>query len=87
MTSDAQEIARLKVEVARLARLVEMLYARNGEPVPNVDLSLDDPPADVVEAVRSGNQIAAIKLWRDYTGIGLAEAKADMDVLAARFGA
>ena len=55
--------------------------------MPNLDVTLDSPPADVIEAVRSGQQITAIKLWREYTGAGLAEAKAEMDVLAARLGA
>ncbi len=87
MTSDAQEIAALKVEVARLSRLVEALYARSGEPMPDLEFTLDAPPADVVDAIRSGQQITAIKLWRDYTGLGLAEAKAEMDALAARLGA
>lgn len=87
MTSDAQEIAQLKVEVARLTRLVEGLYAKAGEPLPNLDVSLENPPADVVAAITSGQIITAIKLWRDYTGLGLAEAKAEMDALAARLGA
>ena len=87
VTSDQQDIADLQDQVARLTRLVETLYARSGEPMPNLDVSLDTPPADVIEAVRSGQQITAIKLWRDYTGVGLAEAKDEMDVLAARLGA
>ena len=87
MTSDAQDIRDLKVQVDRLTRLVEALYARSGEPMPDLAASLENPPADVVDALRSGNHLAAIKLWRDYTGLGLAEAKAEMDVLAARLGA
>ena len=86
MTSDAQDIRDLKTRVDRLTRLVEALYARSGEPMPDLAVSLENPPADVVDAVRSGSQLAAIKLWRDYTGLGLAEAKAEMDALAARLG-
>jgi ribosomal protein L7/L12 len=87
VTSDAQDIRDLKVQVDRLTRLVEALYARSGEPMPDLAVSLENPPADVVAAVRSGDHLIAIKLWRDYTGLGLAEAKAEMDVLAARLGA
>ena len=86
MASEAADIADLKTQVARLTRLVEALYARSGEPMPNLDVSLDAPPADVLDAVRSGQLITAIKLWREYTGLGLAEAKAEMEQLAARVG-
>ena len=87
MTSDAQDILDLTIRVDRLTRLVEALYARSGEPMPDLAVSLDSPPADVVAAIQDGQIIAAIKLWRDYTGLGLAEAKAEMDALAARLGA
>lgn len=87
MTSDQEDIARLKSDVARLTRLVEELYARSGDSAPDLEVSLQNPPADVVDAVRSGQQVAAIKLWRDYTGLGLADAKAEMDALAASLGA
>lgn len=86
MASDQQEIADLKVQVMRLTRLVEALYARSGEPMPNLEISLDAPPADVIEAVQSGQLVTAIKLWRGYTGLGLAESKAEMEQLAARMG-
>jgi ribosomal protein L7/L12 len=86
VTSDQQDIADLKTQVARLTRLVDALYARSGEPMPNLDVSLDSPPADVVAALQSGQIITAIKLWRDYTGLGLAESKAEMEELSARMG-
>ena len=86
MASDQQDIADLKSQVTRLTRLVEALYARSGEPMPNLDVSLDSPPADVVAAIQSGQIITAIKLWRDYTGLGLAEAKAEMEELTSRMG-
>ena len=86
MASDAEDVAELKTQVARLTRLVEALYARSGEPMPNLDVSLDAPPADVVAALQAGQLITAIKLWRDYTGLGLAEAKAEMEELTSRMG-
>jgi ribosomal protein L7/L12 len=87
VVSDQEDIAQLKAEVARLTRLVEALYARSGDPMPNLEVSLENPPGDVVAAIRDGQLITAIKLWRDYTGLGLAESKAEMDALAARLGA
>ena len=86
MASDQQDIADLKMQVARLTRLVEALYSRSGEPMPNLEYTLDAPPTDVVDAVQSGQLITAIKLWRGYTGLGLAEAKAEMEQLATRMG-
>ena len=85
--SDAEEIAQLKLEVARLGRLVEGLYVRLDGVAPDgtVDLA-GEPPADVVEALRAGNLILAIKLWRGYTNLGLAEAKNEVEQLQARLG-
>lgn len=83
MASEAEDIQDLKLQVARLTRLVEGLYANAGIPVPNTDVSLDAPPPDVVAALQSGNLIEAIKLWRGYTGMGLAEAKAEVDLIQA----
>jgi ribosomal protein L7/L12 len=41
--------------------------------------ALDDPR--IVEAVGKGNKIEAIKLYRELTGVGLAEAKSAIDSL------
>lgn len=84
MPSDSQQIAALKTQVDKLTRAVAALYAKNGETMPDAAYSLDNVPPDVVELVRAGNLIHAIKLWRDYTGLGLAEAKAEMEELAGR---
>ena len=86
MASDQEDIAQLKIEVARLTQLVEELYHRSGRSAPSTDLSVDAPPADIVDALQAGQKITAIKLWRERTGIGLAEAKDAVDALAARLG-
>jgi hypothetical protein len=41
------------------------------------------PPAfdDVIQLARSGNKVAAIKLYREYTNVGLKEAKNFVDNL------
>lgn len=47
-------------------------------------------PAAVVRSIvmklAGGNKIAAIKEWRTYTGLGLKEAKEEIDSIAAAFG-
>jgi large subunit ribosomal protein L7/L12 len=57
-----------------------------GEPLPTPNAVLTTVDQDVVSLVREGKKIAAIKLYRDKTGVGLAEAKAAVEVLAAQFG-
>ena len=85
--SDAEEIAQLKLEVKRLGRLVEALYVRLDGIAPDATMpDIDSPPADVVDALRAGNPIEAIKLWRGYTNLGLAEAKNEVEQLQARLG-
>ncbi|MEO5922131.1 MAG: hypothetical protein ABIQ01_13410 [Pseudolysinimonas sp.] len=87
MPSDAEEIAQLKLEVARLGRLVEGLYIRLDGVAPDGTVDVNaEPPADVVDALRAGNVLEAIRLWRGYTGLGLAEAKNEVEQLRARLG-
>jgi len=43
-------------------------------------------PPDVLRAVKSGRKIEAIKLLREATGLGLANAKVLVDRAAARHG-
>ena len=87
MPSDAEEIAQLKLEVARLGRLVEGLYVRLDGVAPDATVDIaGEPPADVVDALRAGNMIEAIRLWRGYTGLGLAEAKHQVEEVQARLG-
>jgi len=83
MPSDADEIAALKIEVARLGRLVEALYIRLDGIAPDGTVDPGDPPQDVVAALRAGNEIMAIKLWREKTGLGLAESKHQVEQIRA----
>jgi ribosomal protein L7/L12 len=82
--SDQDDIARLQQEVARLGRLVDALYVRLDGIAPDGAVDAAAPPQDVVDAIRAGNKILAIKLWRGYTNLGLAEAKNDIDELERR---
>jgi ribosomal protein L7/L12 len=80
MPSDAEEIAQLKVEVARLGGLVDRLYVRLDGVAPDGTASVDgNVPADVIDALRQGQLILAIKNWRVHTGVGLAEAKSAVE--------
>jgi len=44
----------------------------------------NDIPADVLEAIAAGRKVVAIKLLREATGLGLANAKVVVDRAAAR---
>jgi hypothetical protein len=86
MASDSEEIAQLKLEVQRLGRLVDGLYVKLDGVAPDGTVDLGQPPQDVVDALQEGNVIEAIKLWRGYTGLGLAEAKREIEQLRDRLG-
>lgn len=49
--------------------------------VPFAAATVSGMPAVVVELVRAGNKIAAIKEYRNITGVGLAEAKEAIDAV------
>ncbi len=57
-----------------------------GEQLPTPKGILTTVDQDVVSLVRDGKKIAAIKLFRDKTGVGLAEAKAAVEALATEHG-
>jgi len=86
VSTESEEIAQLRGEVQRLGRLVDALYVRLDGIAPDGTVDIGDPPADVVDALRAGNVILAIKLWRGYTNLGLAEAKNEVEQLQARLG-
>ena len=88
MLSDSQRIGQLENEVARLTAVVDELTRQLGVTVPDSTgvPSLDDPPADVLDAIDAGNLIFAIKLWRDRTGSSLADAKSHVEAIAAERG-
>ena len=47
--------------------------------MPEVIVTEQELPPDVIEAIRSGHKIEAIKILRERTGIGLANAKVLVD--------
>jgi ribosomal protein L7/L12 len=68
------EFLLLQARVRELEEKLEFLYRRL-----NIDYA--DPGADpalaseIQDALRRGNKIEAIKIYRELTGVGLAEAK------------
>jgi ribosomal protein L7/L12 len=71
----------------RVSKLEQALASMGGEFDPPSGFS-EDPPGseypDVMEALQRGNLIEAIKLYRQYTGVGLAEAKEIVEGLIGR---
>ena len=72
------EIQLLRSRINELEDRLNFLYRR-------LNIEYADPNSDPVfspeiqEALRRGNKIEAIKLYRELTGVGLAEAKEAMD--------
>lgn len=82
MPSTDEELAELRRQVQRQGDLIDRLYRH----LKLTDLAVDpDAPAvaaEITEALRAGNTILAIKLWRERTGAGLAEAKNAVEAYA-----
>ena len=72
------EILALKSRINELEDRLKFIYRR-------LNLEYADPNSDPVlspkiqEALRKGNKIEAIKIYREFTGVGLAEAKQVID--------
>ena len=67
---------------ARLDYIEKQLQALFPESyVPFAAASTSGMPAAVVELARAGNLIAAIKEYRELTGVGLAEAKKAVEAI------
>ena len=72
------EIQLLRSRVSELEDRLNFLYRR-------LNIEYADPNSDPVlspqvqEALRGGNKIEAIKIYRELTGVGLAEAKQAID--------
>ena len=76
--SPESEILALKARIDELETRLKFIYRR-------LNLEYADPNSDPVlspqiqEALRHGNKIEAIKIYREITGVGLAEAKNVID--------
>lgn len=82
MTAES-EILALRARVAELESRVDFLYNRLG--ITHVrDTGLAE--ARVVETLKKGNKIEAIKIYREIYNCGLAEAKQAVDAIEVRLG-
>ena len=79
------DIQLLKSRINELEDRLNFLYRR-------LNLEYTDSNSDptlspqIQEALRRGNKIEAIKIYRELTGVGLAEAKQTIDGIASRPG-
>ena len=77
------EILALRARVADLESHLEYIYKHL-----RIDYSTNPDAANekVIDMLRGGNKIEAIKIYREIHNVGLAEAKQAVDGMAARFG-
>lgn len=83
MPSDQENIEELQRQVKRQGELIDALYRRLG--IGQLDaagIPTDGSFPEVVDAIRGGNLIQAIKHYRERTGVGLKEAKDAVEALA-----
>ena len=81
--SPESEILALRARVAELESRVDFLYKHLGiSHFP--DRGMGD--ARVIEMLKRGNKIEAIKIYREVYNCGLAEAKQAVDAIEARLG-
>lgn len=84
---DEQPIAELTARIAELERKVDWLYRNagysSGYPTTSgATASAAGVSQEVLDLVRQGQPIHAIKLYREQTGVGLKEAKDVIDRLS-----
>ena len=83
MPSDQENIEELQRQVKRQGELIDALYRQLG--IGQLDAAgvpTDGSYPEVVDAIRGGNLIQAIKHYRERTGVGLKEAKDAVEALA-----
>lgn len=75
-----QDLMSLRARIAELEDRVNALYQQLGvSSSVNASGQID---SRILEALRKNNKIEAIKIYRELTGLGLAEAKAAIDQIA-----
>lgn len=82
MPTDSERIDELERQVRRQGDLIDILCKRLG--IGQLDaagMPSDGAYPDVVEAIRGGQLIVAIKAYREHTGVGLREAKDAVEAL------
>lgn len=77
----------LQSRVRELEDKLQFLYRRLN--INYADTNTNSDPVfspQIQEALRRGNKIEAIKIYRELTGVGLAEAKQAIDGMESRLG-
>ena len=74
---EEQEIALLRQRIVRLEAQVEFLFKHFGVSMNENGSPTVDPR--IIEALKKNNIIEAIKIYREKTGVGLAEAKSAVE--------
>ena len=80
MWTDSRALDRLTTQVSAIQRARSpsgpLLACSRSKPV----------HFEVAEHIMAGRKISAIKVYREQTGVGLAEAKREVEALAAKMG-
>jgi ribosomal protein L7/L12 len=83
--SNEIELIDLRTRVSRLEAQLEALYQHLGLNFQDSQ-SLADEESPVIEALRTGNLLEAIKVYRQIHNVSLGEAKAAVENTQARLG-
>jgi ribosomal protein L7/L12 len=87
MATEAADIEQLKIQVAHLTEQINGLYRHLGiGQLEAASLGSGEPSQEILDALSAGNLIMAIKLYREQTGVGLAEAKGAVEDIARQRG-
>jgi ribosomal protein L7/L12 len=81
---EEQEIALLRQRIVRLETQVEYLYKHFSLTISENSSEGDDP--QIITALRAGNMLEAIKLFREKTGLSLAAAKSAVEDIKKKRG-
>jgi hypothetical protein len=83
-TVEQQEIAQLRRDIYRLKAQMDQLYRHLDLTFTESTSDNDDP--QVVAALKAGNLMEAIRLYREKTKLGLAAAQAGVEEMRSRLG-
>ena len=81
---EQQEIALLRQQISRMQAQIDQLYRHLNLTFSENAFETDDP--QIIEALKRNNIIEAIKIYREKTGLGLAEAKSAVEGIKKRRG-
>ena len=80
------EVQVLRQRVSKLEAEVRFLYKHLGVTYEPEPFAIDPADVGVVESLKKGDEIGAIKVYRAVHGVGLNEAKEAVDEIKAALG-